>query len=303
MNDAPLVSIIMNCYNCDRFLQEAIDSVYAQTYKNWEIIFWNNHSTDKSAKIAGSYNDKLKYYFAESNTPLGEARNLALAKARGKYIAFLDCDDIYLPKKLESQIDQMEKSEYALSYGSAIIIDEKGKKIRNQIVKNKSGMIFSELLSHYEINMQSVILSRDVLIKENLKFDEKFKYCPDYNLFMKIAAHHPVGVIDGFLVKYRLVSNSLSKQTVDIAAYEIRETLDKIFKSEPKLKVKYAKSTKSAYEKLHYYEAIAAIQRKDRISARKELYPVIFSRWQYLILYLLLVIPVPNGLIQRLLRR
>jgi len=62
-NDQQLVSVIMNCHNGEKYLREAIDSVYAQTYKNWEIIFWDNYSTDNSAKIAKSYNDKLKYYF------------------------------------------------------------------------------------------------------------------------------------------------------------------------------------------------------------------------------------------------
>ena len=63
----PLVSIIMNCYNSERFLKEAIDSVYAQTYSNWEIIFWDNASTDDSATIANSYDERLKYYFASNS--------------------------------------------------------------------------------------------------------------------------------------------------------------------------------------------------------------------------------------------
>ena len=95
----PLVSVIMNCYNGDRFLRQAIDSVYCQTYDNWEIIFWDNASTDSSAKIARSYDDKIRYFLATKNTPLGEARNLALNKASGKYVAFLDCDDLYFPNK------------------------------------------------------------------------------------------------------------------------------------------------------------------------------------------------------------
>ena len=84
-----LVSIIMNCYNGQRFLKEAIDSVYQQDYEDWEIIFWDNASEDDSAKIAKSYDKKLKYFLAPSNTSLGEARNIALQKAHGKYIAFL----------------------------------------------------------------------------------------------------------------------------------------------------------------------------------------------------------------------
>ena len=100
-SQTPLVSIIMNCYNGEKFLKEAIDSIYAQTYSNWEIIFWDNASTDDSACIAKSYDDRLKYHLAQETTPLGEARDLALKKINGKYISFLDCDDIWLPKKLK----------------------------------------------------------------------------------------------------------------------------------------------------------------------------------------------------------
>ena len=99
VNEEPLVSIIMNCYNSDRFLNEAIDSVYSQTYQNWEIIFWDNASTDTSAIIAKSYDERVKYHFESKTTSLGKARNLAVKKASGKYIAFLDCDDLWLPQK------------------------------------------------------------------------------------------------------------------------------------------------------------------------------------------------------------
>ena len=85
----PLVSIIMNCYNGSSYLGKAIDSVYAQKFLDWEIIFWDNASTDESGTIAKSYDERLKYFRTEKNTPLGEARNSALSKVSGKYIGFL----------------------------------------------------------------------------------------------------------------------------------------------------------------------------------------------------------------------
>ena len=104
----PTVSVIMNCFNGEKYLREAIDSVYAQTYKNWEIIFWDNASTDNSAEIAKSYDEKLRYFRGEKTVPLYAARNLALKQAKGKYIAFLDCDDYWLPQKLERQVEIFE---------------------------------------------------------------------------------------------------------------------------------------------------------------------------------------------------
>jgi glycosyltransferase involved in cell wall biosynthesis len=127
MDNTPLVSILMNCFNGEKYLNEAIDSIYAQTYQNWEIVFWDNASTDRSASIAKGYDKRIKYHLAPENTPLGEARNLALKKASGQYIAFLDCDDIYLPDKLEQQVKLMQSKEYVMCYGSVAVIDESGK--------------------------------------------------------------------------------------------------------------------------------------------------------------------------------
>jgi len=299
----PLVSIIMNCYNSDRFLKDAIDSVYAQTYNNWEIIFWDNASTDNSAEIACSYDDRVKYYLASETTPLGGARNLALSKVTGKYVAFLDCDDLYLPDKLEKQVSLMENSEYAMCYGSAITIDEQGKTIRHVKVKNKSGDLFGALLEHYEINMQSVLLNQNILQKYDLTFATNMKYCPDHNLFMQIASLYPVGVVADFIVSYRVLDDSLSKKTIDIASTEVQFTLDKILKDTPNLWHEYHKEFDQAYKKLHFYDAVAAIYKNDRKLARQKLKSVIGSKVEYLILYLLLFSPLSNKRILKILGR
>ena len=112
MSKQPLVSVIMNCYNGEKYLREAIDSVLAQTYTNWEIVFWDNQSTDRSAEIVRSYADpRLKYYYAPTHTWLYEARNYAVAKANGELLAFLDVDDWWLPNKLERQVPLFENPE------------------------------------------------------------------------------------------------------------------------------------------------------------------------------------------------
>jgi len=105
MDSAPLVSVLMNCFNGEKYLREAIDSIINQTYKNWEIIFIDNCSIDNSAEIAESYKDeRIKYYRTRKNIPLYAARNIAIDKCNGEYIGFLDCDDIWLEDKLEKQI-------------------------------------------------------------------------------------------------------------------------------------------------------------------------------------------------------
>ena len=88
MSKQPLVSIIMNCFNGERYLREAIDSIYAQTYSNWEIIFWDNASLDSSYKIASSYDSKIKLFKSNTNTSLGEARSEAIKNSNGDWLAF-----------------------------------------------------------------------------------------------------------------------------------------------------------------------------------------------------------------------
>jgi len=303
MESKPLVSIIMNCYNSDTYLREAINSIYNQSYENWEIIFWDNGSTDASANIAKSYDGKLKYFLAEETTPLGEARNLAMKKASGKYIAFLDCDDIYLEKKLELQVTMMEKADFAMCYGGAIIIDESSSVINKEPARYNSGDVFPGLLKRYEINMQSVMLRKSILDETGLTFSTKMKYCPDHNLFMEIASRFKVGVINQYIVKYRIVKESLSKKTMHLVSEEIKLTLDAILNRAPEMMMLYKKEFNKAYAKLNYYDAINYISLGKFSAARKTMREIIMQRWEYLALYILLFFPISNQLLLRLLKR
>lgn len=299
----PLVSIIMNCHNGSKYLNTAIESIYAQTYDQWEIVFWDNASTDESASIAKSFDRKLKYFRGSKKVSLGEARNLALARANGKYIAFLDCDDIYLPNKLERQVELIENSSYDLVYSSAIIIDENGKRIRSHVVKNKSGFIFPNLLFHYEINMQSVIFDKSILSGKELSFDVSLKYSPDYNLFMQISAKHLIGVIKEPLVQYRVLSKSLSSETIDLVAPEYKYTLDILSREFPYLATKFHTKFQSAYSKIKFYESVTFIRKSRFVDARLALKPIMFSRWEYFVLYFILFLPLPNSFFLRILKR
>ena len=101
----------MNCLNGSEYLKEALDSVMKQTYKNWEVIFWDNASTDDSASIAKSYGEKIKYFCSDSTIKISIARERAFNEASGEYIAILDDDDIWFPQKLEKQINVFKKNQ------------------------------------------------------------------------------------------------------------------------------------------------------------------------------------------------
>ena len=126
----------MNCYNGQRYLRESLNSVLKQTYQNWELIFWDNCSTDNSSSILEEFNDKrFKYFLANQHTTLYQARNLAIQKSNGTFIAFLDTDDIWLPNKLEKQIPLFDDNSVGLVYGNCWLFNSKN------IIKKK---IFSK---------------------------------------------------------------------------------------------------------------------------------------------------------------
>ena len=108
----PLVSVIVNCFNGERYLKECIQSIINQTYTNFEIIFWNNNSTDKSQKIVSEFLVKrIKVFKTNVKQSLGESRNKAIEKSSGELITFLDVDDWYLSEKLDLQVKIFEKNQ------------------------------------------------------------------------------------------------------------------------------------------------------------------------------------------------
>jgi len=286
-----LVSIIMNCYNGQRFLKEAIDSVYQQTYNDWEIIFWDNASDDDSAKVAKSYDKKLKYFLAPSNTSLGEARNIAIRKASGKYVAFLDCDDKYFPEKLTRQVNIMENNQCALCYGSVIVINDDGAQIRKNIVTDKHGHILDQLLLKYEINMPTVMIRRNILTENSLSFDTKLQFSPDYDLFMRIAAEHKICSLSSYLAEYRKGETSLTVKMLDRIAPEMEYTL-KNLSTKSNISSRINHNFKVAFQMLYFYRSLPLIQSGQYLQARKNILKSIKVKKRYIIYYLILFLPV-----------
>jgi glycosyltransferase involved in cell wall biosynthesis len=276
-------SILMNCYNCEKYLKEAIDSVFAQTFTDWEIIFIDNSSTDSSAEIAKSYGEKIKYHKTHKLLPLGEARNHGLHLCEGEFLAFLDTDDLWYPEKLETQERVMRFGDYQMCYTGATLINKESKTIGKEIPVAKSGYVFPQQLLRYEINMQSVVIRNDIQIL----FDDKKEFSPDFDLFLKIASKHKVAVIPDELVKYRKLSDSLTSKKIDRWWIETRETLDDIFRENPKFAEQYPYEKRVAYAKVTYYKAQYLISIGDWKGARAELKKVKGVNKIYKTLYIL----------------
>ena len=142
MKNKNLVTIILNCYNGEKYLIEALKSIENQTYKNWELVFWDNLSTDKSKEILKSFkNKKFRYFKSKKHTSLYSARNLAIRKAKGEYISFLDCDDTWENNKLKKQIKLFEDKKVAVVYGN-LFVKKNPKRLKTFVEKRGTVIIF-----------------------------------------------------------------------------------------------------------------------------------------------------------------
>ena len=211
---SPLISVIMNARNSEKYLDECLRSLKTQSYKKWELVFFDNCSSDNTKKILKkSKIKKLKYYFSKSRLKLYRARNLAIKKASGDYITFLDTDDIWAKDKLQKQINFLRKNtEFKMIYSNYYIIDKykKNKKLKfNSPLP--SGKITDNLLKEYVIAILTVMVEKNIILKN--KFNEKYEIIGDFDLFLKLSKNYKIGKIQKPLAFYRQHETNFSKKT------------------------------------------------------------------------------------------
>ena len=175
MSKDSLVSIIMNCHNGEKYLKDSIESILKQTYKNWEVVFYDNCSTDSSKKIFLSYNNKkFKYFYSDNFLTLYQARNSAIEKSKGDYIAFLDTDDLWEKDKLELQMNLFDTPEVGAVFSNAWILKKntKNKKIHEK-KKLPNGYIYNNLIENYNVGLVTIVLKKEYYakLKKNLMKD------------------------------------------------------------------------------------------------------------------------------------
>lgn len=210
----PLVSVIMNCYNGERYLREAVDSVVSQTYKNWEVIFWDNQSTDKSAAIFQSYkDDRMKYFYAPSHTKIDEARNYSIGKAKGEFVAFLDVDDYWTQEKLASQIRLFDDKEVGFSCGKYVILMERTGKNSTEIEKYKgvdlpSGIVTNQLLEDNFVHLSSLVVRREHLNRLKFFSDGRYSTIGDFDLAVRLSQISKLAPVQSTVSYYRWHDNN-----------------------------------------------------------------------------------------------
>ncbi len=227
----PKVSIIINCHNGENYIEESIKSVKNQTYKNWEIIYFDNLSTDKSLAIVKSFVDKrIKIIKSKLFLSLYDARNKAIKYAKGKYVAFLDSDDWWVKSKLKEQIDFLNRNKkYKVVCTNVYLYHQKNKKILKWHSNLPSGHITQELLNKYTIGISTVLLEKKIFI--NNKFNKKYNIIGDYDFFIKLSRNHLIASLKKPLIFYRIHDSNFSNLKLDIYYSELKNWLIKNEKS------------------------------------------------------------------------
>ena len=213
------VTIIMPSYNSEKFIIESVESVLVQTYSNWELIIVDDCSPDDSNKIITKYVDndsRIKLIKLQKNSGPAVARNTAIEAANGRYIAFLDSDDVWLPNKLETQINFMHDNDLAFTYSSYRLVGEDNEHLGVFITKDKISYFY--MLKTCSVGCLTAIYDTEKIGKQYMPLILKRQ---DYGLWLKILKL--IGETRGILeplATYRIRKNSVSSNKVKAAKYQ-----------------------------------------------------------------------------------
>lgn len=220
MTDYGMVSIITPSYNCAKFIGECIESIQAQTYKNWEMLITDDCSTDTSREIIQHYTNKdprIKLYTLDTNSGAGVARNRSISEAKGRYMAFCDSDDRWYPEKLEKQLRFMNEGGYEFSHTSYLTCNEEGETTGIIVCKKKETL--KSMLSDDKMGFLTVMYDTKKIGKPLMPVLRKRQ---DWAYKLKILqkCHEAHGMKEPLAI-YRHSSDSISKNKKSLVKYNI----------------------------------------------------------------------------------
>ncbi len=205
-----LCSVVMTVYNAEKYLRAAIDSVLAQTEKNFELIIVNDCSTDSSEEIVKSYTDeRIRYFKNEKNLKVSKTRNFGVAQAKTNLIAFIDSDDVWLETKLEKQLKLINETGTRICYGPCGFIDDDGT-LLNRVFDVPKSVNFKRLLKQNVITPSLSMFDKTLLEKYPFEADSVHE---DFVATLKMLKGENLTAysVDEPLILYRLTNNSKSR--------------------------------------------------------------------------------------------
>jgi glycosyltransferase involved in cell wall biosynthesis len=225
------ISVIIPTYNRGSFTVEAVKSVLAQTYKDYEIIVVDDGSTDDTKEKMKAFGSQIRYIYQENKGP-SAARNTGIKLAKGKYLAFCDSDDRFLPTKLEKQMKFIQQNPKCLFlYTWYYNVNEKGEitKLRQPIAcKSKEHLQYCLFARRFTIRTSTLIVHKKCFDKAGL-FNEKYWYSQDWDMWLRLAAHYRGYCLEEPLSEYWLHGENRSNLSVKIHHPEIKENTLKLY--------------------------------------------------------------------------
>ena len=190
----PMVSVIIPTHNRASALRRAVQSVLGQAFSDYEVIVVDDGSTDDTSDVIAGFGPRVQYVRQESKGP-SAARNLGIRRSTGRYVAFLDDDDEFLPGKLEVQAAFMEDApDFGMTYSAVEAVDESGRVVPDYYPTSLSGWIYRDIVFGCSIATPTVMIRREVLSDVG-PFDEKMRIGEDMDLWRRVSRRYPIGLI------------------------------------------------------------------------------------------------------------
>lgn len=226
---SPLVSIVIPTYNYGHGVAEAIDCSLRQTYPNVEVIVVDDGSLDNTRDVLAKYGNSIKAIY-KPNGGVSTARNAGFEISRGEYLLFLDSDDLIPPDKVAKLVSKIESQpDWGMVYSAWQCIDETGQHVLSEVRHRKQGQLLRDLLLRAVTIPPGCVLIRRTCLQQVGEFDPLLSAAADIDMWIRIAhAGYEIGYVDEFLFKYRILSNSMSRNIDKMAQDDLRQ-LDKYF--------------------------------------------------------------------------
>jgi glycosyltransferase involved in cell wall biosynthesis len=215
----PLVSVIVPAYNAETFIERTLNSVLSQTYKNIEVLVVDDGSSDRTAEIvrAIAQQDSRVVLLHQQNSGVAAARNLAIQKSQGEFIAPIDADDLWYPENIEKQVQCFLDSDpsVGLVYTWSVDIDEDDLLTGGFRAAKIEGEVYTTLVCHNFLGNASASMIRRTCLEKVAAYDcnmraQNAQGCEDWDLYLRIAEHYQFRVVPEFLIGYRKLSSSMS---------------------------------------------------------------------------------------------
>jgi glycosyltransferase involved in cell wall biosynthesis len=298
----PEISIVVNCFNGEKYLSECLVSIKKQTFKNFEVIFVDNCSDDKSYEIFRDFSKdkRFQYFKTEKKISLALARNYALKQCKGKFIAFLDSDDFWIEEKLEVQMKDFNEPSVGFSASNYFLLNERKNSIHeikiDAFLDYKKKHQVDSLLEKYNIHISTLIVKTEAIKKMEYFFDKKFNIIEDFDFVLRLSLITDLKINKNYLAGYRWHEQNLGYTTNFKVGEEFYIWINQ-------LKIKKLFSNYKNYKiflnrSMWLYSLYLLINNK-----RRDLFPLISYLSLFKKVKLLILMFLPSSIIQKYLNR